>query len=622
MKKPFSHPPLALFLIVAAAQPAVRAGDSKAGDYVPTFTADQFIAHVQFLAHDDRGGRFPGTTGIAQAAEYLAGQFAEIGLEPGGVDGTYFQPFTVRAAKQFDPQVASLRIEGFEKAWEAPEDFTAFPFSRPGKIEAPLAFAGYGIHAPDFHYDDYAGFDASGKVLLILRSEPKADDPEAAFGGQSPSSHALFSRKARLAKEQGALALLIVDSPTREPEGGLYRWSNRSTRMTYDLPMMHITSDVANAILDHANMPPLETLARELDEGRESLSTDLLGVSVSLNTGVRYVEARNVIGILKGAEAGDEYVVVGAHYDHLGRTPSRRSGGGNKPQIHNGADDNASGTTAVLELARALAAGPRPRRSVVFITFSAEELGLVGSRHFVEEPTIPLEQVRAMMNFDMIGRLGQHEFAVWGVSTAAEFAEIVRRAAEPLGLEYTTPPASGPIFRRSDHWPFYQHEIPVLFPFTGLHSEYHMPQDDWELIDAKGAAKVVRFSYAVVDELANMKAGREDATEQETRQHARQMPRVRLGIMPALDDDGEGLGVDAVVPGGAAADADMHEGDRIIRVGAHDVHDIMDYMSAAREFAPGDETDVVVLRDGEEVTLHVTFRGSGPTTRPAAPGHD
>jgi len=487
--------------------PATRGGDGATSRkaYIPAFPPPAFLTHVRYLADDQRGGRFPGTPGIEQAADYIARRFREFGLEPAGANGTYFQPFTVRAVKQFDAVNACLEITGDEAPWIPGEDFVAFPFSPPGQVEAPLAFAGYGIHAPEHGYSDYAGFDAAGKVLLILRYEPLSAVPKARFGGKSPSSHALFARKAQVARERGAVALLIVDSPTRSASDELYEWTPPTMRATYALPMLHIRARVAEAILRRAGLPPLETLARRLDENRESLSTDLGGLSACLHTGVLPVRTRNVVGLLRGTEQRDEYIVVGAHYDHLGRFAPPRSDG--EPQVYNGADDNASGTSAMLELARALARGPRPRRSVLFVAFSAEEEGLVGSRHFVTHCPVPLTRVRAMVNFDMVGRFNQHQFSVWGVPSAREFADLVRRAAAPLHITYSTPPLSVHLFRQSDHYPFYEHGIPVLFPFTGLHEQYHRPEDDWNRIDAEGAANVLRFAFAIVNELANLEHG-------------------------------------------------------------------------------------------------------------------
>jgi len=599
------------------------------GDSGVAFSAETYLEHIRFLASDELEGRRPGSEGIRRTDEYIAEQFREIGLKPAGEDGSYFQSFELPGRKELHDEDARLEIGGLERTFKVHEDWAPMPFTQPGEAEGPLAFAGYGISAEQHGYDDYADFDPAGKVLLILRYEPKSEDANAAFGGEPASSHAMFSRKARLAARKGARALLIVNPPNRTPDKDeLYPWSESGARATYDLPMIHITRQAADAILAQAQMPPLSVLQEELDRGREPLSSDLHGVRVKLSTGVQSkpITARNVIGLLEGREAPEEYIVVGAHHDHVGRT--QPFGQANvEPQIHNGADDNASGTSAVIELARAFGHSPRPRRSILFMTFSAEELGLLGSRHFVEHPSVPLEKVRAMINFDMVGRLNNNKFEVWGIPTATEFNDIVLAAAQRVGLEYAAPPSTGDIFGRSDHASFYRKGIPVLFPFTGLHSQYHRPDDDWPLIDGEGAVTVLRMFHDVIRDLAEMKSGPTfvpkspepssqaalaadagpDAAETVDAQDAPSLPPVRLGILPDFNDSGPGLLVESVVAGGAAVQAGLKDGDRIVRLDKYEVRDMASYVEAARNFKPGDEVEVVVLREGQEHKSKVKF---------------
>lgn len=597
-------------LLAALAGPAALGGDEAL-----RLTADQYLAHIQYLADDERGGRQPGQPGIEQAAEYIAAQFRAAGLAPGGEDGTYFQTFVVESIRELREDVARVEVSGLDRTWKLHEDFRPFPFSASGAVEGPLAFAGYGIDAEEHGYSDYADFDAAGKVLLILRHEPKGSDPGAAFGGATPSSHSLFVRKARVAHEHGARALLVVNSPTRDGPDELYAFHAAEARGAYALPMVHVTQALADALLERAGLPPLKELAERIDAGGKPASQDLAGLVASVNPGVEPVTTRNVIGVLPGRT--DERVVVGAHYDHVG--VSRVAGGG-EPQIHNGADDNASGTAGIIELARVLAAGPTPRRGLIFIAFSAEESGLLGSKHWVANPTAPLERVRAMTNFDMIGRLSQDKLEIWGVPTAVEFADMVRRAAEPLKLKYETPQATTGIFTRSDHYNFYKEKIPVVFPFTGLHEQYHRPGDDWELVDAEGGVRVLEFARALLTDLANMEHGPtfvdpkqaedgEQAAADGRRAHraARSMPRVRLGIVPAQAEDGAGLAVDAVAPGGPADRAGIRKGDRIVRIGDRAVGGISGYMDAVRGYEPDDEATVEVMRDGVARTFRVKF---------------
>ena len=654
--------------LLALCCPLVFATDPKAHEAAAgaAFLPARYLDHVKFLADDALGGRDPGTPGVAVAADYVSQQFAAAGLEPAGVDGTWFQPFTIKGDKRFDREAAQIRISGLDRAWKVEQDWVPFPFTKPGDFEGPLAFAGYGVSAPESGYDDYTygpitaastqpaegdppradTFDARGKVLLIFRYEPRSGDPEADFGGETRSAHSLFTRKARVAAEHGAKALLIVDPPgsaagggdergdeAGETENGLYRWSRGGSRRSYELPMAQISRAMADTLLAHAQMPPAETLARELERGRQSLSCDLHGVRVEARTGVTQpdIVAKNVLGVLPGAGDADDYVVVGGHYDHVGNTVPNRSTD-DRPQIHNGADDNASGTAGLIELARVLAQD-RPRRSVLFIAFSAEERGLLGSKHFVDAPTVPLEQIRTMINFDMIGRLAREdddtEYTVFGIPTAREFDDLVKRSAEEFGLEYSAPSTRARIFGASDHYPFYRKNIPVLFATTGLHPQYHRPDDDWPLIDAEGATRVLGMMCRVLTTVANMDSGPqfvpeaeqapsadasrrdEDGASPRDEDDALPMPRVRFGFMPAYGDEGPGVLVEEVVPDGPAARAGMKELDRILRIADKDVADIYGYMDALRGLKPDDEVDVRIRRAEEERTLRVKLEAWG-----------
>ena len=631
---------LPLSLLLAAglcyAEDRTPAGQSAA------FSADAYIAHVRYLASDELAGRLPGTAGGRTAGEYIARRFRELGLKPAGVGGSYFQPFTVRRLKKLHDEQACFEIAGLKRHWAVRKDWIPLPYSRPGTIEGPLAFAGYGIEAPDHGYDDYADFDATGKVLLVMRTEPRGDKPGAGFSGRRASPHGLFVKKAEVAAEKGAVALLVVDPPDRDPgTDALYPWHAWNTQRSYAVPLVQISRQMAGAILALAKMPDLNTLQASLDRNHESLSTDLKGVRVRIETGVEYVEGRNVIGLLEGDGHSEEMLVIGAHYDHDGRVP----GSDGKLEIHNGADDNASGCAGMLETARILTAGRRPHRQILFMAFDAEERGLLGSKHFVAHPTVELANVRAMINFDMIGRLDLDKLTIWGLTSAAEFPELVRAAADAAGLSYRAPATDSIQFGASDHFSFYRKDIPVLFPFTGVHKHYNTPEDDWQRIDADGAVRILQMMHAVIGELAGMQTGptfvakkeerelrdkleregvadldHEDVSEPEqpvNRHRSRRDLRVRLGIMPDFAaEEGTGLRVEAVMEDGPAAKYGLEDGDVITRIGGHAVTDIYSYMDALRKHQPGDEVEVALQRDGKPLTLKVRLEASRRRSEP------
>ncbi len=576
------------------------------------FEADAYLKHVRVLASDEFGGRGPGQEGIEKAADYIVKHFKQLGLKPAGDDGTFLQAFEVAKGRTIDIEAAQLKLAGADSKWQVKQDWTPLTQSADADVEGPLAFAGYGIQAEAAGWDDYADFEAKDKLLLVFRFEPNAEDPNAEFGGERPSTHATFATKVRLAVDQGAKALLIVNPPSRETEKDELVAFESSRGPRWQIPVVHIKRSVAEALLSAAKMPKLAELEASLNKQRTSQSREM-DVRVAVNTALKrnMVKTSNVLAMLPGDGSTDEVVVVGAHYDHLGTLPVA-----GEQVIHNGADDNASGTAGVLELARVLASEPKHRRNIVFMLYSAEEIGLLGSKHWVEKPTFEFSRVKAMFNLDMIGRYGQGKFVMHGIESGEGFKELVDRASEAAGVSYKP---SRDVFGRSDHASFYRKKVPVLFPFTGTHKEYHQPEDDVELIDAEGATGVLHMSQMIISEWANLKEGprfKQDEDENEKDADAqtnadgqqRAMPGVRLGVMPAYDDDGKpGFVVESLVPGGAAEKAGILAKDRIVQMGETTIKDIYAYMEFLRGCKPGDVVDVVVERDGERKTISVTL---------------
>lgn len=625
-------------MVVALGLPLFGGG----GERGALFSADAYIEHVKKLASDEWQGRRPGSDGMAHAEEYIAEHFKACGLKPGGDDGTYFQNFELRRIKKFDPAEATMSLGGVGRGLAIEKDWMPLGFTQPGSLDdAPIAFVGFGIDAAEEGYTDFVDIDVSGKVLLMFRGEPKSDDKDAKIGGSSTSTHATFSKKAIVAADKGAKGILIVNAykpdEADDAQDALMAWADNDSSRTYRLPFVQVTRATANAILAAANKPTLRELQKQIESTRKAASADLAGVKLTASLGVKYGQARNCIGVLPGAAAPDEYIVIGGHHDHLGFVSPQfgRSGGG-KPQIHNGADDNASGTSGVLELARVISAGTRPRRSIIFMTFSAEEMGLLGSAHYVKNPTVDLKQIKAMINLDMIGRLGLDAFEIYGITTATEFEAMVDAKARELGVEYKASSMNGPFAGSSDHYSFYKAGIPVLFAFTGTHPQYHKPEDDWERIDATGAAKVLTMFHSFALQVANMESGptpieKRDpprdgsiapdspasapSGDEQARQErgANPMPRVRLGIQPDYGDNGVGVLVGSVIEGGSAAKGGMKDGDRILKIAGSDIGDIQAYMRQMREFKVGDEIEIVVERKNagaiEKVSLKITLAG-------------
>ena len=584
-------------------------------DTPPIFDPEVIKKHIEYLASDALGGRGVDSKGIDLAADYLVEQFKAAGLEPAGEDGGWFQSFPVRNQKRLSRSAAELASPTLSKPLELGIDWTPLPYTAIGDAEGPVVFAGYGIEAPQHSYDDYFDIDPKDKIVLIFRYEPRSADPDAAFGGTEPSDSSTFEKKAETAARLGAKAMLVVNPPThpRLPSDDLIVFEPWLTRPTYDIPMAQISRAAAEELVTAGGLPDLQTLQDSLEKTHESYSGDLHGVTIALKTGVSQASGKNVLGLLKGAGSTDETIVVTAHYDHLGVRPFG-SGDERKPTIHNGADDNASGTTGIIELARAFAAGARPRRNILFVGFSAEESGLIGSRYFVEHPTRPIESLLVNVNFDMIGRYRPDEFEISGVGSATEFAGILSKHRAPCEIKFKELKT---VRRDSDQASFNRVNIPSLFFFTGMHDEYHRPGDDTPLVDFAGEAKVLEFGYRVIRDLAELEAGPAripDESDDEaggpvaaaSSQPSR--PRVRLGIMPALEQDlGVGLKIESVTSGMAAANAGILSGDRILKIGDNPISTLDTLMSAMAGYRWGDKAQVVLKRGESEQNLTVHF---------------
>lgn len=569
-------------------------------------TPERFLEHIRLLAHDDLGGRGTGSDGIDLAAGYIAGRLAALGVQPGGPNGTYFQEFIIERGAELSP-ATRISFEGCDATAALTEDFVPFGFSTQGEFRGELVFIGYGISNPEKTHDDYAEVDVCGRVVLMLRREPAdwAQDGTA-------TDHARFDRKVKLAAEKGVIAAFIVNQdPGADGVDGLMRF--RSVDETHGLPAIHLKRAVAEKLLAAAGLPDLTHLQRRLDDENAAVSTLLDGVRAAGTVAYekKKLTARNVIGVLPGTglHAG-EHVVVGAHFDHLGTVRGR---------VHNGADDNASGTAGIIEIAGALAATPQRDRGVLFIAFSGEEIGLEGSKYFVAHPTVPASSIVAMLNLDMIGRLTPHDeanrLAIQGLGTGDYFKEIVERRTSELQIPYLPDDsARGP----SDHASFNNAGIPSLFFFTGVHGDYHQPGDDIEKINAEGGVQIADLVYRITLDLVNRKEAPQFAEVTHRAPIFRGLsagggPRVFMGIRPDFEDASvePGWRVAEVMPGGGAEKAGIMPGDRILRINQETITDFNDYRRATDDKKPGDVIRVTLRRGGEERTLDVELAGRG-----------
>lgn len=614
---------LAILLLLPAAAPAGEA-------YVSPSEA-RLRADVAFLADDLREGRGPGTKGIDAAAEYIATVFREAGLKPApGADG-YFQKFELRGEPklQGDPKLVIQPAGGEAITAAAASDFTPLAAGGPGSVkDVPLVFAGYGITAKDenlkLDYDDYADLDVKGKAVLVIRREPQQNKEDSPFGGKQTTNYATFRHKLRNAADHGAAAVVLVNDHAGLPDGkdellGFTAAGGDGT----GIPLIMVSREFAERVLGAANGPKLLEVEEAIDSDLKPRSRVLEGVTLTAEVAIERVPVavKNVIGVLEGTgPLAEETIVVGAHYDHLGFGGPGSLAFGNR-SIHNGADDNASGTSMILEMARRLARRPDPLpRRVVFMAFSAEERGLLGSKHYVENPLYPLDQTVAMVNFDMVGRLNsENALTIFGAGTIGGMDTLVTSLAASQGLKPRIIEGTQMEFNASDHASFYYKDVPVLFAFTGTHPDYHRPSDDTDLINFDGMRRIADFGELILLDLARrperpafVKLAGRPVGGLATR--GGRGSGAYLGTRPAYGEEGtEGVKLDGVSEGSPAEKAGLKGGDIIVKFDGKKVGNIEDYMEFLGQRKPGDTVEVGVLRDGKEETLKATLG-----TRPSA----
>ena len=591
--------------------------------------------HVSYLASAALDGRRTGTAGANDAARYIAGEFARLGLQPPGGAGSrrpsrlmakYLQTFPYVGRVELGPTNA-LSVSGDQThSLQVGVDWIPLAFSSSQKIEnAEIRFAGYGITASEVNYNDYKGPFTKNQVAIVFAGSPDGDNPHSAF------ARALELRfKVTAARNAGAGALLIIAKDNDLKNSAF-------ARLRYDhggdagIPVAVISRDAASKLLarEDATLAAFEEVADsrkfaspaapangsgDTQVGRTITKQEFLWlpskerkVTLSIDVRRNEVPAYNVIGVLEGSDPvlKKENIVIGAHYDHLGRggegsgSLAPRSG-----EIHHGADDNASGTAGLIELARVFSAQrPRLKRTVIFIGFGGEEEGLLGSNYYVNHPLTPLSNTVAMINMDMIGRMKDSKLTVGGVGTAKEWRQIIGQPND-FALQLNED-GFGP----SDHSSFYGKQVPVLFFFTGTHTDYHKPSDTFEKINYTDEARILGLVARIVRDV-------DGADQRLSYTTAKSNPaprtggfRVYLGTIPNYGEGSDGLLIDGVRDDSPAAKAGIKAGDRIVKIGEREIKNVYDYTYALGEMKAGQEYVFEIMRGTERLSLKLTPQG-------------
>ena len=568
----------------------------------------KYLADVKTLSAPNMEGRGAGTKGIDRAAHFLAKRYQSLGLQPAGTKG-FFQPFSViTGAKLSGTNVLTENINGVKKDLKINDDYVPFSFSSPGEAGGSgVIFAGYGITAPEFSYDDYAGLDVKDKVVVVLRYEPSGFATKS--GNQGMTHHSQLVSKAINARNHGAKALVVVNGKLADGEEDLLtRFGSVSGPENVGIVMVQVKNAVADEWFKAASKTLADTQSAINASAKPASFAFPDGVHVGVTVGIKVTRAtvNNVVAYVPGQT--DEYVIIGAHYDHLGYGNFDSLAPSQVGQIHPGADDNASGTAGVLGLASVLAPHKQElKRGILFISFAGEELGLLGSAYWVAHPTKPIAKAVAMINMDMIGRIKDKTVYVGGVGTGSTFKDDLSTAEKygDNGLKFE---ASASGFSSSDHTSFVTAKIPSLFFFSGLHSDYHKPSDTWDKIDAADATKLLVVIAQTAIELDNSDTHTQfvevvDPHSGGTSGGGGYGPY--FGSIPDFGQEGDGVKFSDVKPGSPAAKAGFKAGDVLIKFGDKPIHNLYDFTDALRASKVGDVVEVTVMRDGKPVTASV-----------------
>lgn len=555
---------------------------------------------LKYLASDSLQGRRAGTIGADKASEYIANQFSKIGLKKGNKN-SYFQSFDITTGINLTDN-NHLKID--ENNAELNKDFIPLSFSDNGELNEDLVFVGYGINAPEFGYDDYKNIDVKNKIVVVLRHEPQEKDTNSKFNGNKPTQYSELRYKVFTAKTRGAKGFILVNGEVNydEKEDELIPLKSFGGTGNLGIPAIQVKN---NFIKKYIN---LKEIQENIDKNFKSNSFALnKKISLKVDLKKEYKSTNNVIGFIEGSDKNlkNEVIVIGAHYDHLGLGGNESLSDSKKEEVHNGADDNASGTSSMIELARQLK-NYKSKRTIAFIAFSGEELGLLGSSYFTSNPT--LKNIVAMLNMDMVGRLTDNKLSIGGIKTAKSFESTIKSLNNKYNFKMSYfNDGYGP----SDHMAFYLKNIPVLFFFTGIHDDYHRPTDDTYKVNFLGMEKVIKLvkDIAIKIDKNNQKPQlvKIAPSPNMSASSSGKSNGAYLGTIPDYTsmNSNNGVKISGVREGSPAEKGGLKGEDIIIKFDDIKINTIYDYTYALKAKKPGDKILIIVLRNGKENKLEI-----------------
>jgi aminopeptidase YwaD len=576
----------------------------------PEITKEELKEHLMYLADSSLAGRFPGTEGDRLAQEYIIKEFKKSGLQPAGMNGTYIQEFEMATQMKLgDNNSATISTGDTTYNLVVKENYTPLGFTGNGSGSGNFVFVGYGIDAPEQNYDDFKdtlgnNLNLQGKILIMMRFGPDHLNPH----GNPFEKYEDTRYKTLIPRDEGATGIIVINGPEFDENDRLMRMRYDNMLANQGIPIINVKRDIINAVLK-ANGYDIAELQKKINDSNKPYSFELAKGSASFATMVTPTLAKtgNILGFMEGNDPvlKNEVVVIGAHYDHVGLGLYGSLAANKEERIHYGADDNASGTTGVLEIAEKLAANRKDlKRSVLLMLFGAEEAGIIGSAYFANSELFKNYNIVAMLNMDMIGRY-KDKLTIYGIGTSPVWETMLTNLNKnvykfDIGF---VPDGYGP----SDHSSFYAKNIPVLHFFTGTHEDYHRPSDTYDKINYDAQQNIARMVYDVAMELINAPAKPEFTVvkkEQQQTQATGQM-KVTVGTIPDYGFTGEGLRITGVREGSPGAKAGLLAGDVIIKFGDTSIKNIYDYTNVLGKYNPDDEVDIVVKRGEQEITMKI-----------------
>ena len=561
------------------------------------------VKHIRFLSDNKRAGRYPGTRGSKDVIAYLINQLKSYGVQPAGEGSSFKQTFSILDSVKIGRN-NSLKIN--DRPLNIEKDYIPLWFSGNSSVSAEVVFAGYGINliTDSLVWNDYKDLNVDGKWVMVMRHSPERENPHSVY-----APHSDLHKKMIEARDRGAAGIIFisqVEDSTLIPFKYIPGYSKSG------IPAIQIDNEVADNILNSVGSSR-KIIQDKMNNNLKPESFKISNIKISANVELKniYSRAANVIGkiVSRNHKYRDEYVVIGAHFDHLGY--GGPGSGSLKPDtnaIHNGANDNASGTAGLLELAHKLQNNRQLlKRSILLIGFDAEERGLLGSKYFIQNPTVEKSNIVTMINMDMIGKMKDSTVVIGGVGTSPIFEKILDSLSIDSGLKFEFNQAGyGP----SDHASFYSENIPVLFFFTGDYdNNYHLPEDDWQSINLKGERQILNVIHNLVIDISrqNLKPSFTLAGPKK-QQTQRNNNKIKLGIIPHYGGTIDGLKIDKIYdPNGPAARAGIRSGDIIKSINKKPVKDIYEYMKRIKDLKKGQSVSMDIKRDGRIIMLTVRF---------------